>query len=49
MDKKLISLLRECYNVLTNQTGLDDKKVVNESSLCRRIREELEKHGEFKK
>ena len=34
-------LLRECYNVLTDSTGLDthQSKPKNESSLCRRVRE----------
>ena len=35
----LKGLLRECYNAITNSTGLDGRKVVTESSLARRVRE----------
>lgn len=37
--KSLKDLLRECYNTLTNSTGLDGRGIVSESSLARRVRE----------
>lgn len=36
-------LLQECYNSMMDITGLDDKAVRDESSLCRRIREYINK------
>ncbi|MBS6411979.1 MAG: hypothetical protein KH414_15750 [Tannerella sp.] len=35
-------LLRECYNTLSNSTGLDGVKVTTESSLTRRLREAID-------
>lgn len=34
-------LLRECYNTLSNSTGLDGIKITTESSLTRRLREAI--------
>ena len=43
MEKRELELLRECYNVLTDSTGLDPAiGVEKESSLARRVRECIE-------